>query len=75
MSPALHAIHLDVLNRANSLPLMARWSVAFAVTVTNWDTRRRTRKHLGRLSDHLLQDIGVTRIKALAECQKPFWQD
>lgn len=75
MSPALHAIHLDVLSRAHRLPLMASWSVAFAVTVTKWDTRRRTRKHLGRLGDHHLQDIGVTRATALAECRKWFWQD
>ena len=75
MSPALHAIHLDVLNRAHSLPLMARWSVAFAVTVTKWDTRYRTRKQLGKLTDQHLSDIGLTRHDARAEILKSFWQD
>ncbi|MCF2870754.1 DUF1127 domain-containing protein [Octadecabacter sp. G9-8] len=75
MSHALHAAQIETLNSAHSLPLLARWSVAFAVTVTKWDTRRRSRKHLIRLNDHLLADIGLDRLKARTEASKPFWED
>lgn len=39
-----------------------------------WLERRRQRRMLGRLSDHLLKDIGVTRSEALREAAKPFWR-
>lgn len=34
---------------------------------------RRSRARLGRLDDHLLRDIGLTRDDALAEAQRPLW--
>ncbi|KAJ56732.1 hypothetical protein ACMU_07275 [Actibacterium mucosum KCTC 23349] len=39
-----------------------------------WMSRRATRKHLGRLTDHELKDIGLTREQALTEATKPFWR-
>lgn len=75
MSHALHATHIQTLNAAHSLPLLARWSVAFAVTVTKWDSRYRTRKHLTRLDAHHLRDIGLDHASARIETSKPFWQD
>ena len=75
MSPALHATQMHILNSAHSLPLVTRWSVAFAVTVTKWDTNRRSRMHLKRLPAYLLKDIGLDPVTARAEVSKPFWQD
>ncbi|AKS46095.1 protein of unknown function [Octadecabacter temperatus] len=75
MSPALHATQLHILHSAHSLPLVARWSVAFAVTVTKWDNNRRSRTQLKRLPAHLLHDIGLDRVTARTEASKPFWQD
>ncbi|NUB46055.1 DUF1127 domain-containing protein [Fertoebacter nigrum] len=34
---------------------------------------RRQRAHLGRLDDHALADIGLTRADALAEAARPVW--
>lgn len=75
MSLALHAHHLQTLNSAPSLPLLARWSVAFAVTATKWDARNRSRKHLKRLGPQHLRDIGIDPITAQSEAKKSFWQD
>lgn len=36
--------------------------------------RRRQRKHLLRLDDRLLSDIGVSRQEAEREAQKPLWR-
>lgn len=35
--------------------------------------RMRTRRHLRALEPHLLRDIGVTRLDAEFEANKPFW--
>ncbi|MEZ9035542.1 DUF1127 domain-containing protein [Vibrio cyclitrophicus] len=35
---------------------------------------RRTRKHLAELSDHLLEDVGITRGQANEEVRKLFWE-
>lgn len=35
---------------------------------------RRTRKHLAELSDHLLEDVGITRGQANEEVRKSFWE-
>ncbi len=56
------------------LPLLARLALNFAEIVTLWDMKRRTRKALARLDDHLLQDIGIERDAALTEARRPFWQ-
>ncbi len=75
MSHALHPAQINALNSQARLPLLAGIAVRFAVAVTKWDTRRRTRKHLGALDPYLLKDIGLDHISAQAEASKPFWQD
>ncbi len=74
MSQTLHLQHLILLNEKTALPLLARWAVAFAVTVTKWDSLRQTRKQLTKLDAHRLDDIGMTRSQAQMESAKPFWQ-
>jgi uncharacterized protein YjiS (DUF1127 family) len=39
-----------------------------------WTARRRHRGTLRALDDHLLDDIGITRTRALQEADKPFWR-
>ncbi|MFT6120446.1 MAG: hypothetical protein ACJAXK_002397 [Yoonia sp.] len=54
---------------------MANFAVRFAVVVTKWDMRSKTRCALKHLDEHLLVDIGVDQSAADAEASKPFWQD
>lgn len=39
-----------------------------------WEDRIQQRRELSALSDHMLKDIGISRIEAQAEVRKPFWQ-
>ncbi|WP_323781987.1 DUF1127 domain-containing protein [Thalassovita sp.] len=54
-------------------PVVARFALAFAVTVTKWHMRHHTRKALAQLPDSLLHDIGLTRDAAYTEARRPFW--
>lgn len=42
--------------------------------VAEWGERRRQRRALLEMGDHLLKDIGVGRADAWAEGNKPFWR-
>lgn len=75
MTHALHIAQLTQLNAQTGLPLAARVAVTFAVAVTTWDKRRKSRRTLKHLEPHLLRDIGLDRISAEAEASKPFWRD
>jgi uncharacterized protein YjiS (DUF1127 family) len=39
-----------------------------------WIERRRQRRALAGLDDHVLRDIGITRVDVARECGKPFWR-
>ena len=71
--PALSS-RLDLIAR-HPLPAFSRVLVAATVTVVTWQLRRRTRKDLRNLPDHMLRDIGLDPSAARAEGAKPFWQD
>jgi uncharacterized protein YjiS (DUF1127 family) len=43
-------------------------------TVCVWSERTRQRRQLLSLSDQMLSDIGVSRVDAFIECEKPFWR-
>ena len=43
-------------------------------TVAIWVQRSRQRKHLARLDQHLLDDIGLTQEMVVKEIAKPFWR-
>lgn len=45
-----------------------------AEAVDLWLGRRRQRRSLLALSDHLLKDIGLNRGEAAREARKPFWR-
>ena len=42
--------------------------------VREWRRRARRRQELARLDDRMLRDIGVTRVDAWQEINKPFWR-
>ena len=42
-------------------------------TLRLWCGRTRQRRQLRRLDDRLLRDIGIDRIAALHESERPFW--
>jgi uncharacterized protein YjiS (DUF1127 family) len=44
------------------------------VLLARWIERARQRSALAGLDDHQLRDIGITRVNAARECQKPFWR-
>lgn len=74
MSHALHPAQIAILSREQPLPALATWAVVFAVLVTKWDMRIRTRRALRRLEAHELDDIGMTAAQASAQAHRPFWK-
>jgi uncharacterized protein YjiS (DUF1127 family) len=71
---ALLAANVIPYDLGQTAPIVARWALAFAVMVTKWDTRYRTRKALHRLTDDQLKDIGIERDVAYTEARRPFWR-
>ena len=47
---------------------------ALGAVVTQAMERRRARRELIRLDEHMLRDIGLSRSQALFEAHKPFWR-
>ncbi len=75
MTRTMHNPALMLLNDSPRLPLIAALAVWFAVTVTKWEQRRRSRLNLGKLDDRLLRDVGLTRVQARNEAQRYFWMN
>jgi uncharacterized protein YjiS (DUF1127 family) len=71
---ALLAANVITYDLGYPAPIVARWAVAFAVMVTKWDSRHRTRKALKHLTDAQLADIGISRDAAYTEARRPFWR-
>ena len=44
------------------------------VMIKRWIERTRQRRALGGLDEPMLRDIGITRVEASRECEKPFWR-
>ncbi|MFW8592986.1 DUF1127 domain-containing protein [Cribrihabitans neustonicus] len=66
--------HMAYLSSRPALPALAQFAIVFAVSVTKWSLRRRTRKQLHRLTDAQLKDIGLSRMDAHYEATLPFWR-
>lgn len=57
-------------------PSSAPWRMAFwrlVRTLRAWRERASSRRDLSQMEDRLLKDIGVSRIEAMREAEKPFW--
>lgn len=67
-----HIHHLDRMatRRAGT----AAGKPGFLVMLQLWLERRRQRRALLELNDHLLKDIGLSRADAWQEGTKPFWR-
>lgn len=39
-----------------------------------WRQRASDRRHLSKLDDHVLSDVGLTRQEVIDEAAKPFWR-
>jgi uncharacterized protein YjiS (DUF1127 family) len=48
--------------------------VTLALTVTAWELRHRSRKHLAGLAPERMRDIGLDPAAAACEAEKPFWR-
>lgn len=72
-----HSLTHDALIRLSTTRRLSPFAsvvVRFAALVVTWEMRRRTRRHLVHLDDHLLQDVGLTRNAARTEARRLFWQ-
>lgn len=56
------------------LPPVSRVVLRLTLVAVTWQMRRRTRRDLRNLSDHLLVDIGLDPSAAVHEAEKPFWR-
>ena len=58
-------------------PRLRAWGHAIRIRLRlaeRWIERRRTRRALTKLDDHLLRDIGISRAEAEREAANPFWR-
>jgi len=60
--------------RTLTVPSLDRRTAFAREILTYWMERSRTRRQLRMLEDHVLEDIGITRERAMAESAKYFWQ-
>ncbi|MEM6941769.1 MAG: DUF1127 domain-containing protein [Pseudomonadota bacterium] len=63
-----------VLLSQSEVPFVAKLAVKFAVLLTTWVTRRRTRLALSRLEPWQLRDVGLTPDEAFLEARRVFWR-
>ena len=50
------------------------WWLRVIALFVCWRERAKERRLLAALDERELTDIGITRVDALRECAKPFWQ-
>lgn len=64
---------LAYLGATRHAPKLAVIAVTFAVCVSKWATRHRTRRTLAQLDKWQLDDVGLTAAQAHREASKLFW--
>jgi uncharacterized protein YjiS (DUF1127 family) len=57
-----------------SLPSPAQVLARLANVLAVWERRARERKALAEMSNHMLKDLGISRLDAQREAQKAFWR-
>jgi uncharacterized protein YjiS (DUF1127 family) len=58
-----------------SLHRLSGFLSAVRATLREWRRRRKGRLELARLDDRMLRDIGLTRVDAEYEINKPIWRE
>ena len=58
-----------------SSDVAVRFALHLSSLLDAWSERRRQRRALLELSDHMLKDIGIGRGEAYREGRKPFWRN
>jgi uncharacterized protein YjiS (DUF1127 family) len=53
---------------------LSGWLVRLFDAIGSWSERADQRRALAAMSDHVLHDIGVSRVDAEGESEKPFWR-
>ena len=66
--------YATLAGRAIARPAGIGAGIRIAEMVLTWIERARQRRELGRLSDHMLKDIGLKRGDVEVEVAKPFWR-
>ena len=59
---------------ASALAAIQTHIASFSIFLATCLERVRQRDQLAELDDHLLRDIGITRVEALREADKPWWR-
>jgi uncharacterized protein YjiS (DUF1127 family) len=55
--------------------MIGTWSLTASERLRLWGERKRQRRALATMNDHMLKDMGLTRGDAEIEIGKRFWQD
>ena len=71
-SAQTRGVQSAALFRASGYVARCSWQALDLVAV--WIARRRQRRYVHQLSDHMLKDIGVSRADVEREAGKPFWR-
>ncbi len=64
-------VHFDERSLLDRVPELVHRALD---TLTTWQEREMQRRHLMRLDDRLLADMGMRRADAAGEYRKPFWR-
>jgi len=67
--PRTYSTWRPTARRERIHPFAAAW-----ILIADWIARSRQRQALAELDDHMLRDIGITRVEAARESGKPFWR-
>ncbi len=57
-----------------SLPSPASVLVRLASVIVAWERRARERRALAEMPEYMLKDLGISRVDARREAEKPFWR-
>ena len=64
----------DTTRSLPALPSPMQAVIRLAGLVAIWERRARERRALGEMSEHILKDLGISRVDARRESEKPFWR-